>query len=186
MQWSATALGGAVSSVIIFLATRAEFSYIPTTWNNASHLTRRLLFLCVTLGLTAGPTFYVAFFDDPKSRNQVPLAIAIVQFVISCAATILFGIVPSGRMFGDRVGSKSRKYLASQKFTASYPELERNARIASVFLWVLIFSCKFVESYFFLTLSFQESDRVMAGTKSKDAGIGSLGTRCARVSRRSR
>ena len=39
MQWSATALGGAVSSIIMILATRAEFSYIPTTWNNASHLT---------------------------------------------------------------------------------------------------------------------------------------------------
>ena len=44
-------------------------SYIPTTWNNALHLTRRLLFLCVTLGLTAGPTFCVVFFDDPKSRS---------------------------------------------------------------------------------------------------------------------
>ena len=92
------------------------------------------------------------------------MPLAIVQFVISCAATILFGIVPSGRIFGDRVGSKSHKYLASQMFTASYPELERNERIVSVFLWDLIFSCKFVKSYFFLMLSFQELIRVMVGT----------------------
>ena len=89
------------------------------------------------------------------------LVIVIVQFVVSCAAAILFGIVPSGCMFGNHVGSKSRKYLSD----VHGEELERNARIALVFLWVLIFSCKFVESYFFLTLSFQESVRVMVGTK---------------------
>ena len=77
----------------------------------------------------------------------MPLAIAIFQLVFSCAARILFGIAPSGRMFGDRVGSKSSKYLASQTFTASYSELEHNARIASVFLCILNFGCKFVKSY---------------------------------------
>ena len=35
-------------------------------------------------------------------------------------ATVLFAIIPSGRMFGDRVAGTSRKYLASQTFTASY------------------------------------------------------------------
>ena len=54
LRWSATALGGAVATVIMIAATIAEFSYIPTTWNNSSHLTRRLLFLLITLGLTAG------------------------------------------------------------------------------------------------------------------------------------
>src|SRR4051812_9529088 len=57
MTWSATALGGAVATIIMILATLFEFSYIPTTWNNTSHLTRRLVFLLVTLGLTSGPTF---------------------------------------------------------------------------------------------------------------------------------
>ena len=42
--WSATALVGAVATIIMILATLTEFSYIPTTWNN-THLTRRLLFL---------------------------------------------------------------------------------------------------------------------------------------------
>jgi 1,3-beta-glucan synthase len=34
---------------------------------------------------------------------------------------LLFSIMPSGRMFGDCVQGKSRKYLASQTFTTSYP-----------------------------------------------------------------
>jgi hypothetical protein len=47
-----------------------------------------------------------------------------VFLYISIASTLLFGIMPSGRMFGDRVVSKSRKYLASRTFTASYPILQ--------------------------------------------------------------
>ncbi|KAF8911358.1 1,3-beta-glucan synthase [Mucidula mucida] len=165
LAWSATALGGAVATVIMILATLTEFSYIPTTWNNTSHLTRRLVFLLVTLALTAGPTFYVAIAESNGNGGQLTLILGIVQFWISVVATLLFAFMPSGRMFGDRVAGKSRKYLASQTFTASYPALASTSRFASVMLWVLVFSCKFVESYFFLTLSFRDPIRVMVGMK---------------------
>ncbi|KAJ6515163.1 hypothetical protein C8R47DRAFT_961745 [Mycena vitilis] len=36
VQWSAVALGGAVATLIMIFATLAEFSYIPTTWNNTA------------------------------------------------------------------------------------------------------------------------------------------------------
>lgn len=163
MTWSATALGGAVATLIMIAATLAEFSYLPTTWNNTSHLSRRLLFLLVCLAATAGPTFYIAITDSPKNKSQIPLIIGVVQFFVSVVLTFVFAIIPSGRMFGDRVAGKARKYLASQTFTAAYPELERGARIGSIMHWVLIFGCKFVESYFFLTLSFRDPIRVMVG-----------------------
>jgi 1,3-beta-glucan synthase len=166
LTWSATALGGAVATIIMILATLAEFSYIPTTWNNTSHLTRRLLFLLVTLALTAGPTFYIAIVANQSGGGgSLALILGIAQFFISIGATLLFGIMPSGRMFGDRVASKSRKYLASQTFTASYPILPSQARLGSVFLWFLVFGCKFTESYFFLTLAFRDPIRAMAGMK---------------------
>lgn len=165
MQWSAIALGGAVSTLIMIGATIAEFSYIPTTWNNASHLTTRLIFLLVVLALTGAPTIYIAMVDDRRDLNQIPLIISIVQFFISVVATISFGIIPSGRMFGDRVAGKSRKYMASQTFTASYPALARGPRSASIILWLLIWACKYVESYAFLTTSFSSPISVMARTK---------------------
>ncbi|KAH9972539.1 1-3-beta-glucan synthase [Lactifluus volemus] len=149
LTWSATALGGAIASIIMILATLAEFSYIPLTWNNTSHLARRLLFLL----------------NQPGGGGSLPLILGIAQFFISISATLLFGIMPSGRMFGDRVASKSRKYLASQTFTASYPVLDSQARLGSVFLWFLVFGCKFTESYFFLTLAFRDPIRAMAGMK---------------------
>ncbi|CAL1710231.1 unnamed protein product [Somion occarium] len=161
MRWSATALGGAVATIIMICATLAEFSYIPTTWNNTSHLTRRLLFLAVTLALTAGPTFYIAIAESNSPGGSLALILGIVQFFISVVATLLFAILPSGRMFGDRVAGKSRKYLASQTFTASYPTLTPTARMASILLWALVFGCKFTESYFFLTQGFRDPIRVM-------------------------
>ncbi|KAI6039063.1 glycosyltransferase family 48 protein [Pisolithus marmoratus] len=166
MTWTATALGGAVSTLIMIFATIAEFMYIPTTWNNASHLTTRLVFLLVILALTGGPTVYIAWVgSQPSSGNsQIPLIVGIVQFFISVVATIAFGLFPSGRMFGDRVAGKSRKYMASQTFTASYPDLPRPARTASIMLWILVFGCKFSESYFFLTSSFSSPIAVMAQT----------------------
>ncbi|KAJ7057186.1 1,3-beta-glucan synthase [Mycena amicta] len=165
VQWSAVALGGAVATLIMILATLAEFSYIPTTWNNTSHLTRRLLFLVVILAITAGPTFYIAIASSNGSRGNVPLIVGIVQFCISVAVTVLFAIVPSGRMFGDRVAGKSRKYLASQTFTASYPAMGPRSRVASILMWTLVFGCKFVESYFYLTLSFRAPIVEMVGMK---------------------
>ncbi|KAG1756796.1 glycosyltransferase family 48 protein [Suillus paluster] len=166
MTWSATALGGAVATLIMLFATIAEFMYIPTTWNNASHLTTRFIFLLVILALTGGPTVYIAYVESRTNptTSQIPLIVGIVQFFISVVATIVFGLFPSGRMFGDRVAGKSRKYMASQTFTASYPELTRSARTASIMLWLLVFGCKFAESYFFLTSSFSSPIAVMART----------------------
>ena len=166
MTWSATALGGAVSTIIMICATLGEFSYIPTTWNNTSHLTRRLLFLFITLALTCGPTFYIAIAEkNGNGESSLSLILGIVQFFISVVATLLFAVMPSGRMFGDRVASKSRKYLASQTFTASYPRLERKNRIASIVLWTLVFACKFSESYFYVTKNFRDPVQVMVGMK---------------------
>jgi 1,3-beta-glucan synthase len=51
LTWSTTALGVAVATLIMNVATHAEFSYIPTTWNDTLHRTHRLLFLLVTLAL---------------------------------------------------------------------------------------------------------------------------------------
>lgn len=165
MTWSATALGGAVATLIMIAATIAEFSYVPTTWHNASHLTARLIFLLVVLALTGGPTVYIAMVDNRPAPTNIPLIIGIVQFFVSLVATLAFSLIPSGRMFGDRVAGKSRKHLASQTFTASYPTLGRSARAGSILLWVLVFGCKLVESFFFLTSSFSSPIAVMARTK---------------------
>ncbi|KIJ53707.1 glycosyltransferase family 48 protein [Sphaerobolus stellatus SS14] len=169
MRWSATALGGGVSTIIMILAVIFEFTYLPTTWNTTSILTGRLVFLAICLALTVGPTFYVAS-TNPDTTSKIPLIISLVQFGISVCVTILFGLLPSGRLITDRVGGKSRRYLASQTFTAAYPGLSRKARASSIALWIVIFTCKFVESYFFLTGAFKEPIAVMVGMEVRNCG----------------
>ena len=55
----------------MILAMLAEFSYIPTTWNNTFHLTHWLLFLLVTLALTGSPTFYIAIVENQADDYMV-------------------------------------------------------------------------------------------------------------------
>ncbi|GAA5857352.1 hypothetical protein JCM8547_002235 [Rhodosporidiobolus lusitaniae] len=162
LQFSVVALGGAVASVIQLAATACEYSYVPTTWNNTSHLLRRMAALLICLAITLAPTIYIAGFDQDSTAAKI---VGIVQFGFAVFFVVLFSIVPSGRLFGDRVTGKSRKYLASQTFTASYPKLSVKQRVASIMLWVLIFGCKLTESYFFLTLSFENPVRVMVGMR---------------------
>ena len=173
MAWSMTALGGSVATLIMIAATLAEFSYIPTNWNNTSHLTRRLISLLIVLAITGGPSVYIAIWDQ---NGQIALILGVVQFGCSVLATLAFAILPSGRMFGDRVAGRSRKYLANQTFTASYPSLTRGSRAASCLLWILIFGCKLTESYFFLTLSFRDPIRVMVGMKVQNCSDKYLGS----------
>ncbi|PWN29726.1 hypothetical protein BDZ90DRAFT_237278 [Jaminaea rosea] len=168
-----SALGGAVSTLLMIAATIAEFSYIPTTWNNTSHLMRRGIFLLVCLAITIGPAVYVQAFN--KSSN-VANYVAYVHMALSGCITALFGLVPSGRMFGDRVAGKARKYLANQTFTASYAPLKGSHRAVSILLWVLIFGCKLTESYFFLTLSFRDPLAVMITMRVQGCGDKYFGT----------
>ena len=68
----------------MILATLAEFSYVPTTWNDTSHLTHRSLFLLVTLALMGDPTFYIAIVaNQPGGSGSLALILGIAQFFIS-------------------------------------------------------------------------------------------------------
>ncbi|TIA75844.1 hypothetical protein E3P91_00230 [Wallemia ichthyophaga] len=150
MQLSASALGGAVASLIMIIGAFAEFSFLPVSWNHFSTLFRKLLLFSITLVLCIGPTYYIATYerDTPFSLN-----LARGQLAFSIFITAFYTTVPSGRILGDRVSSRARKYVASQTFTASYPKLDSSGRYTSIVLWILVFSCKYVESYCYLSLS---------------------------------
>ncbi|KAG0218724.1 1,3-beta-D-glucan synthase [Mortierella sp. NVP41] len=113
----------------MLLGVFCEFMFIPLTCANTSMFVRRLVILLVVLVVNAGPSVYVCIFARTGTVSK-----------------ILFG------------GSSktSRKNLASQTFTASFPKLNRSDRALSIFLWALVFTCKLVESYFFLARSFKD------------------------------
>lgn len=179
MRWSSVGLGGAAASLIMIFATLAEWSYIPSNWNNNAHLTSRLLFLIAIFALTLGPYLYISHGTTIRFTT-VARILGYAQFGIAVVAVFFYSIVPTGRMFGDRVAGKARKYLANQTFTASYPRLTRTERITSFALWILVFGCKFTESYFFLTLSFENPIRVMVGMRVQNCRDSIMGSNLCR------
>ncbi|KAF9205277.1 1,3-beta-D-glucan synthase [Haplosporangium sp. Z 27] len=152
VQFSVTALGGAIATLIMLLGVFCEFLFIPLTWTNTSMLIRRLIILILALIINVGPTIYVCGYNRTGSVSRT---VGIVQFIISIFTTLVFAIVPSNQLFGGSTKT-TRKNLASQTFTASFPKLNRSDRALSFFLWILVFACKLVESYFFLARSFRD------------------------------
>lgn len=160
-QWSAVALGGTVASLLMVVATLCEWAYVPRRWAGAQHLTKRLLFLIVILCINAGPSVYI-FVVKGGQTSSFALPLAIVQFFIALATFFFFTVMPLGGLFGSYLTKNSRKYVASQTFTASYPRLHGNDMYMSYGLWTCVFAVKLTESYFFLTLSFRDPINILS------------------------
>ena len=163
-QWSAVALGGVVASSIMVAATIVEWTYVPRRWAGAQHLTKRLLFLIGVLILNAAPSVYI--FGIKNTQNtKIAMILAIVQFIIALITYLFFAVMPLGGLFGSYLTKNSRRYVASQTFTASYPRLTGNDMWMSYGLWVVVFAAKFAESWAFLALSFRDPIRYLADMK---------------------
>ncbi|GAB7361321.1 hypothetical protein MBLNU230_g1377t1 [Neophaeotheca triangularis] len=158
-QWSAVALGGTVTSLIMIFATLAEWLYVPRRWAGAQHLTKRLLLLLVVFAVNIGPAVYIF---GVNQDGDIALALGIVQFFIALATFFFFSIMPLGGLWGSYLSGKKRQYVASQTFTASWASLKGNDMWMSYGLWVLVFAAKLVESYFFLTLSIRDPIRILS------------------------
>ncbi|KAI9670229.1 MAG: 1,3-beta-D-glucan synthase [Alyxoria varia] len=157
---SAVAFGGVLASLIMIMATLAEWSYVPRKWAGAQHLTKRLLFLIGIFVLNLAPS--VVIFGFSGLPDKIYTILGVVQFIIALASFLFFSIMPLGGLFGSYLNKKkTRQYVASQTFTASYPRLKGKDMWMSYGLWVLVFAIKFVESYFFLTLSIRDPIRYL-------------------------
>ncbi|KAI9484674.1 1,3-beta-glucan synthase component-domain-containing protein [Zychaea mexicana] len=158
VQWSIVALGGAIAVFLMLVGSFSEYSYLPFTWSTTKIITRRIALLFVLFIINAGPTVYCVFIDR---RSGISKLVAIIQLLISVATTLFLAITPTARLFVRR-RDNSRTMLATSRFTANFPPLKRIDRIMSIALWICVFTCKLLESYFFLALSFKDPLKVMS------------------------
>ena len=172
-SWAAVALGGAVASFLMIVATICEWAYVPRRWAGAQALSRRLFILIGFLVLNlAGPAYVLVVLDSAEKQNgKIPLIIGVVAFFVSLATFVYFSIMPLGGLFGNYLYKNSRRYMSSQTFTASFYRLSGNDIWMSYGLWLAVFAAKFVESYFFLTLSFRDPIRVLQTMHVYDCSI---------------
>jgi 1,3-beta-glucan synthase len=165
--WSIVGFGGTIASLIQILATLAEWLYVPRKWAGAQHLTKRLLFLILVFVINVAPGVYIFMpASDTKAylerqNQQISLVLGIVQFFVAVATYIFFSVMPLGGLFGSYLTKNSRRYVASQTFTASYPRLKGNDMAMSYGLWLVVFGLKFGESYLYLTLSIRDPIRYL-------------------------
>ena len=158
-QWSAVALGGTVASLLQIIATICEWVYVPRRWAGAQHLRKRMLFLLLVFVINIGPSVYIFGISQTGKIAQI---LVVVQMIVALVTFFFYSIMPLGGLFGSYLTRNSRRYVASQTFTASYPRLTGNDMWMSYGLWVLVFGAKLAESYVFLTLSLRDPIRYLS------------------------
>ncbi|OAD76323.1 beta 1,3 glucan synthase [Phycomyces blakesleeanus NRRL 1555(-)] len=159
VQWSIVALGGMIAVMLMLIGSFSEYSYLPMSWANTKMISRRIMILFVLLLINAGPSVYCVFLDRQSGISKL---VALAQLLISIATTLFLAITPASRLFVRSTKKNVRSTLANRQFTANFPHLKKIDRIMSISLWILVFSCKLLESYFFLALSFKDPLKVMS------------------------
>ncbi|SGZ48571.1 CIC11C00000002814 [Sungouiella intermedia] len=169
-KWAAPAIGGTIASFIQILATVFEWMFVPREWAGAQHLTRRLLFLLLIFFVNLAPVVYVFYWAGLEAISKSAQILSIVSFFIAVVTLIFFAIMPLGGLFTPYLNKRSRKYLASQLFTANFYKLKGLDMWMSYLLWVTVFAAKFSESYFFLILSLRDPIRNLSTTTMRCNG----------------
>lgn len=161
-RWGSAALGGALASLIQMFATICEWTFVPRNWAGAQHLTRRFLLICVIFGINLGPIIFVFAYEKDTVYSTAGHAVAAVTFFIAVGTIIFFAIMPLGGLFTPYMKKSTRRYVASQTFTASFAPLTGIDMWLSYLVWVTVFAAKYAESYFFLILSLRDPIRILS------------------------
>lgn len=161
-RWASAALGGTLASLIQMFATICEWTFVPRKWAGAQHLSRRFALICVIFGINLGPIIFVFAYEKETVYSKAGHAVAAVMFFVAVATVIFFSIMPLGGLFTSYMKKSTRRYVASQTFTASFAPLTGIDMWLSYLVWVTVFAAKFAESYFFLILSLRDPIRILS------------------------
>ncbi|KAI5955534.1 GSL2 [Candida theae] len=159
---SLLSLGGSVALIINLLSLMCELSYIPRKWHGAQPVLGRMLATLLFLMINTAPSIYLLGFRDLGENSKTGLTIASIQFTVSIFIVGYLSVVPLGKAFARTPSSNDRKYLPQGSFIVNFYLLTDTDKIASHSLWLAIFISKFLESYFFLTLSMRDPIRELS------------------------
>ncbi|KAK9717512.1 1,3-beta-D-glucan synthase [Basidiobolus ranarum] len=155
VQLGVVSFGGAVATFIMLIAAFCEYWFVPLNWVNSKILLKRIGYLFGIMILNCVPGAYTVIADRSSAISTI---VGLVGLLISVATFCTFAIVPSGLIFRRLSDNKtgSSKNLTNRTFTSNFPNLKQTDRAMSIGLWVCVFLCKYIESYFYLALSFKD------------------------------
>ncbi|CAR25971.1 ZYRO0A12518p [Zygosaccharomyces rouxii] len=169
-RWASAALGGTLASFIQIVATLCEWSFVPRYWAGAQHLSRRFWFLCLIFAINLGPIIFVFAYEKETVQSTAAHAVAAVMFFVAVATFLFFAVMPLGGLFTSYMKGRTRKYVASQTFTASFAPLRGMDMWLSYLVWITVFAAKYSESYFFLILSLRDPIRILSTMNMRCTG----------------
>lgn len=159
VRFSVVSLGSTVGCIIQLIAVAFEWVFVPRQWPGRKGVFWRLMAILLITIINFAPSVFILGVIPLNMVSDLGLILSIVQFCISIMTTIYFAFVPPSKLFYIPFFSKSDTFDPIKTFTASYPKLKMNGRVLSIILWICVFGAKFIESYFFLTLSLRDPIR---------------------------
>lgn len=151
VKLSVVGLGGLVAITLMTLATLAELNYLKLSFHNSRILLTRLMALIFMGACHVACSVYILKYDQ---TSRLALILSSCQLGVGAVVSIVMAIVPSSSLFHRR---NSSQHLSCKTFTANFPAMADDDKFLSVLLWICVFSCKFLETYFFLALSFRDA-----------------------------
>ncbi|ORX89476.1 1,3-beta-glucan synthase [Basidiobolus meristosporus CBS 931.73] len=147
------AFGGALASFIQLLAAICEYFFIPLQWVSSKILLRRIGLILAILILNCIAGAYTVIVDR---ASPIATAVGVVGLIIAVFTFCYFAIVPSSQLFARFNDKGNTKNFTNRTFTSNFPRLKDVDRMMSIGLWACVFGCKYIESYFYLALSFKD------------------------------
>ncbi|CUM66040.1 uncharacterized protein PRCAT00003694001 [Priceomyces carsonii] len=158
-------LAGVFAILMCIVSIFIELYLVPRRWPGARPVTKRLLYLTLALIANVYPTIHLWRDFSTGLTSNLGLVIAVSQFVLSVIMVVYLSVAPLGALFTNVSQSKDRNLLLMKYFVGSFHSLRGSGRLSSYGLWIAIFTSKFTESYFFLTLSLRDPIIVLSNIK---------------------
>lgn len=182
VRFTIMSLGGLIGPINSLLALLGEYRFVPRQFAGAKPLLPRLLAVSLMLLILLVPAICnltLSPWDAVNTDVMPATVIAGVLFSLAILYTIYFSFQPLDALLGSFKNDvatqephvNERKFLANKYFTANLAKSNKNDAILSWLMCIAIFGAKFLESYFFLTLSIRDPIR--------EVGIMSLEDQCA-------
>lgn len=157
LRLSIMSLASILVTVFSAFTTVCEFLILPTIWKELCPIITRLLLLLLFSSAQAITLYLSYYFDFLRDLSNVGLTFSVLQFFGSMVTVTYFAVTPTISLLHIQSDRKQKSDLKC--FTHNFSKLGRTQTITSIALWVMIFTCKCIESYFFLTLSTRDSVR---------------------------
>lgn len=155
-------LAGSIAVMISIFSLIVESSLFPRKWPGTQGVLKRLILLFVVFFLNSAPTVFIIWNYSLNKQTNFALSLASCQFAFSLIVVLYLSFVPLGRTSWSSFEGLDKRTTPIQAFTAKFYQLEGNDRMASYGLWTAVFSSKFLESYYFLTLSLRDTVRELS------------------------